>query len=80
MRADRKQVRAAFWLGYKAFVDGGRVCKYVGPGHTVRDHTYEVVDSSLEPFDCLSDIDKRDWREGVEYARAERDECRKIEK
>ena len=38
----------------------------------------KVLDTSIEPFDSLSDSAKAQWREGVEYAKKERAECRAL--
>lgn len=56
-----------FWKGYRAFVNGGRVYS-TSAGRIV------VKDSSIEPFDDLIESQKYDWREGVDYARKEREE------
>lgn len=60
-----------FWQGYRAFVIGGRVAI------CARADT-KVLDASIEPFDNLSDSAKAAWREGVEYAKKERAECRAL--
>ena len=57
-----------FWKGYRAFVYGGRVYATPFAGRVV------VKDSSMEPFDDFTESQKRDWREGVAYARKEREE------
>lgn len=62
-----------FWQGYRAFVIGGRVAIYSGARAVTK-----VLDTSIEPFDTLSDDDKAKWREGVEYAKKERAECRAL--
>ena len=56
-----------FWKGYRAFVLGGRVYSTL-TGRIV------VKDSSIEPFDDFTESQKYDWREGVDYARKEREE------
>lgn len=62
---------SAFWRGYRAYVFGGR--------ETIDSGKRTVpTDTSVEPFDNMTDRDKREWREGVEYARKERKECRAI--
>lgn len=60
-----------FWQGYRAFVIGGRVAICASA-------VTKVIDRSIEPFDSLSDGDKAKWREGVEYAKKERAECRAL--
>lgn len=62
-----------FWRGYRAFVIGGRVAIYSGASAVTK-----VIDTSIEPFDSLSDSAKAKWREGVEYAKKERAECRAL--
>lgn len=62
-----------FWQGYRAFVIGGRVAIYSGARAVTK-----VLDTSIEPFESLSDDDKTKWREGVEYAKKERAECRAL--
>lgn len=62
-----------FWQGYRAFVIGGRVATYSGASDVTK-----ILDASIEPFDSLSDGDKEKWREGVEYAKKERAECRAL--
>lgn len=62
-----------FWQGYRAFVIGGRVATYSGASAVTK-----ILDASIEPFDSLSDGDKEKWREGVEYAKKERAECRAL--
>lgn len=62
-----------FWQGYRAFVIGGRVAIYSGASAVTK-----ILDTSIEPFDSLSDGDKAKWREGVEYAKKERAECRAL--
>ena len=57
-----------FWKGYRAFVYGGRVYSTPFAGRVV------VKDSSIEPFDDFTESQKHDWREGVDYARKEREE------
>lgn len=63
-----------FWQGYRAFVIGGRVAIYSG----ARKWRTKILDASIEPFESLSDGDKAKWREGVEYAKKERAECRAL--
>ena len=63
-----------FWRGYRAFVIGGRVAIYSGSSRA----DTKVIDTSIEPFDNLSDSAKAQWREGVEYAKKERAECRAL--
>ena len=60
-----------FWQGYRAFVIGGRVAICARA-------VTKVLDTSIEPFDTLSDSAKAQWREGVEYAKKERAECRAL--
>lgn len=62
-----------FWQGYRAFVIGGRVAIYSGASAVTK-----ILDASIEPFDSLSDSAKAQWREGVEYAKKERAECRAL--
>lgn len=62
-----------FWRGYRAFVIGGRVATYSGARAVTK-----ILDASIEPFDSLSDSAKAQWREGVEYAKKERAECRAL--
>lgn len=62
-----------FWQGYRAFVIGGRVAIYSGARAVTK-----VIDTSIEPFESLSDAEKAKWREGVEYAKKERAECRAL--
>lgn len=62
-----------FWQGYRAFVIGGRVAIYSGARAVTK-----VIDTSIEPFESLSDSAKAKWREGVEYAKKERAECRAL--
>ena len=62
-----------FWRGYRAFVIGGRVTTYSGGRAGAK-----ILDASIEPFDSLSDSAKAQWREGVEYAKKERAECRAL--
>lgn len=62
-----------FWQGYRAFVIGGRVAIYSGARAVTK-----VLDASIEPFESLSDSAKAKWREGVEYAKKERAECRAL--
>lgn len=42
-----------FWRGYRAFVIGGRVATYSGARAVTK-----ILDTSIEPFDSLSDGDK----------------------
>lgn len=62
-----------FWQGYRAFMIGGRVAIYSGARAVTK-----VLDASIEPFESLSDSAKAQWREGVEYAKKERAECRAL--
>lgn len=62
-----------FWQGYRAFVLGGRVAVYSGARAVTK-----VIDASIEPFGSLSANGKAKWREGVEYAKKERAECRAL--
>ena len=59
-----------FWQGYRAFVIGAT---YSGARAVTK-----VIDTSIEPFDSLSDSAKAQWREGVEYAKKERAKCRAL--
>lgn len=62
-----------FWEGYRAFVLGGRSVECGHCGN--RSH---VLDSSIEPYDYLSPRQKSEWRDGIEYAKKEREECLRI--
>lgn len=62
-----------FWQGYRAFVIGGRVAIYSRASAVIK-----IIDASIEPFESLSDSAKAQWREGVEYAKKERAECRAL--
>ena len=76
-----------FWEGYRSFVLGGR------GRHTTEKCHLIITDTSIEPPDeitttmrgsipktiILSEANKQDWRNGVEYARKEREECLAIE-
>lgn len=61
-----------FWQGYRAFVIGGRVAIYSGARAVTK-----VIDTSIEPFESLSDSDKAKWRdippERVTFETAESD-------
>lgn len=60
----------SFLNGYRAFVMGGRRSRVVG-------RKTEHFDG-VEPFDDLTDKQKAEWQAGVEYAKREREECRKL--
>lgn len=62
-----------FWEGYRAFVLGGRLVKY-----SRSKNRHHILDSSIEPYDYLSPRQKSEWREGIKYAKKEREECLKI--
>ena len=62
-----------FWEGYRAFVLGGRLVACGSRGNCC-----QVLDSSIEPYEHFSPRQKSEWREGIEYAKKEREECLKI--
>ena len=57
----------SFRDGYRAFVFGGRDRTY--------DNTGKVIKASggIEPYDHLTDQQKKEWNDGVEYAIGERE-------
>ena len=58
----------SFLAGYRAFVFGGRDRTY--------DNTGKVIKASggIEPYDHLTDQQKKEWRDGVKYAIGERED------
>lgn len=62
----------SFMAGYRAYVFGGRDILYNGRGGVVK------ARGGLEPYEHLTDEQKREWRDGIEYARKEREECRAL--
>jgi len=63
-----------FLKGYRSFVLGGRVWRK----DSVSRNKTEVLDKSIDPFDHLSEKQKKEWRDGIEYAKQEREECRTL--
>ena len=63
-----------FWRGYRAFVMGGKYLK--------RDKTFRIVGATggIEPPESFSEELKQVWRDGIEYGRKERIECRQFRK
>lgn len=60
----------SFLQGYRAFVYGGRKRETNINGNIKRAY------DGIEPFDYLTDQQKKEWKQGVEYARKERIELR----
>ena len=60
----------SFLSGYRAFVYGGRDRTYDESGKVL------TASGGIEPYDHLSDKQKKEWRKGIEYAIDERNDCR----
>ena len=63
-----------FWEGYRAYVNGGRYYKYDKGGHT------STAWGGIEPFDYLTEQQKREWHSGIKYGIKERKECRGLKR
>lgn len=59
----------SFLAGYRAFVYGGRDRTYDNTGKV------RTALGGIEPFDHLTDQQKKEWNDGVEYAIGEREKC-----
>lgn len=60
----------SFLSGYRAFVYGGRDRTYDASGKV------KTATGGIEPYDHLSNQQKKEWRKGIEYAIDERNDCR----
>lgn len=60
----------SFLAGYRAFVYGGRYRTYDARGKV------RTATGGIEPYDHLTDKQKKEWRKGIEYAIDERNDCR----
>lgn len=61
----------SFLKGYRAFVNGGRQSRLVAVNKV-------EYFGGIEPFDDLDESQKKDWLDGIEYAKSEREECRNL--
>ena len=61
----------SFLAGYRAYVYGGRDRTYDNSGKVKK------ATGGFEPYEHLTDHEKKEWKQGVDYARNERIECRK---
>ena len=59
----------SFLAGYRAFVLGGRDRTYDNSGKVKK------ATGGFEPYDHLTDQQKKEWNDGVEYAIGEREKC-----
>jgi hypothetical protein len=59
----------SFLAGYRAFVFGGRDRTYDNTGKV------RTASGGIEPFDHLTDQQKKEWNDGVKYAIGEREDC-----
>lgn len=60
----------SFLAGYRAFVYGGRDRTYDSSGKV------KTASGGIEPYDHLTDQQKKEWRDAIEYAKDERIKCR----
>lgn len=61
-----------FLKGYKAYVYGGKNVKFSGNGFI------KSVSGGIQPDDDLTPEQKAEWQAGIQYAKKERKECRKL--
>ena len=59
----------SFLSGYRAFVYGGRDRTYDESGKV------RTATGGIEPYNHLSNQQKKEWRKGIEYAIDERNDC-----
>lgn len=60
----------SFLAGYRAYVYGGRDRTYDSSGKVKK------ATGGIEPYDYLTDQQKKEWRDAIEYAIDERKKCR----
>lgn len=60
----------SFLAGYRAYVYGGRDRTYDSSGKV------KTASGGIEPYDYLTDQQKKEWRDAIQYAIDERIECR----
>jgi hypothetical protein len=59
----------SFLAGYRAFVHGGRDRTYDSSGKV------RTASGGIEPYDYLTDQQKKEWRDAIQYAIGEREDC-----
>lgn len=74
-KVDKRHFTHYFWLGYRAYVLGGRGYEWLGGKEQHR-----ITDKSIEPYTYFTSKQKREWQSGITYAKKERAYMRKFDK